>query len=127
MPPPGKAAGGRGARLRQEGRDLLAKGDAVIGRAKASRFGTLMTRLNAADFINSSFQFATYGLLCIFPFLIVITAAFGKDVRKVIVVRLGLNPEAARDLNGLISAGHQAADSDSTPAPTETAAQVSLK
>jgi membrane protein len=68
----------------------------------------MWTRLNAVDFINSAFQFATYALLCIFPFMIVITAAAGDDFRKVIIAQLVLNAQAAKDVDGLISSGSQA-------------------
>jgi len=66
------------------------------------------TRLNAADFMNSAFQFAALALLCLFPFVIVVTAALGRDPRRVIISRLGLSPAAAKDIDSLISSGHQA-------------------
>ena len=46
--------------MRGKGRALLDKGNAAVGRAKASRAGTFWTRLNAVDFMNSAFQFATF-------------------------------------------------------------------
>jgi membrane protein len=58
--------------------------------------------------MKSAFQFATFAMLCIFPLLIVIGAALGGDIRKLIITRLGLNPQAAKDVNGLIGSGHQA-------------------
>jgi membrane protein len=82
LPPPGKPMQRSGASMREKGRALIDKGNAVIGRAKATRAGAMWTRLNAVDFINSAFQFATYALLCIFPFMIVVTAAAGDDFRK---------------------------------------------
>jgi membrane protein len=108
QPPPGKPAQRSGASPRGKGRVFLDKGNAAIGRAKATRAGTMWTQLNAVDFINSAFQFATYGVLCVFPLMIVITAAAGGDFRKVIITRLGLSPPAAKDVNGLISSGSQA-------------------
>ncbi len=107
-PPPGKPAQPSGASAKGKGRALLGRGNAAIGRAKASSAGTLWTRLNAVDFINSAFQFATYGLLCVFPFMIVVTAAAGDSFTNVIITRLGLNPQAAKDVNGLIAPGSQA-------------------
>lgn len=77
-------------------------------RNEASRAGTLWTRLNAVDFMNSAFQFATYWALCIFPLLVVVTAAAGRNITKTIATRLGLNPQAAKDVDALISSGHQA-------------------
>jgi membrane protein len=58
--------------------------------------------------MNSSFAFAALGVICAFPFLAVISAASGGDVRHVIVVRMGLNARATREVNALISPGHQA-------------------
>jgi membrane protein len=107
-PPPGKPAQRSGASAREKGRALLGKGNAAIGRAKATRAGTFWTRLNAVDFINSAFQFATYALLCIFPFMIVVTAAAGDSFRNVLIAKLGLNPQAAKDVDGLIASGSQA-------------------
>jgi membrane protein len=108
LPPPDKPPQRSGASAREKGRALLGMGHKTIGRAKASPVGTLWTRLNAVDFINSAFQFATYGLLCVFPFMIVVTAAAGGSYRKVIITRLGLNPQAAKDVDGLIASGSQA-------------------
>jgi membrane protein len=107
-PPPGKPAQRSGASARAKGRALLDKGNTAIDRAKATRAGTMWTQLNAVDFINSAFQFATYALLCIFPLMIVVTAAAGGSFRKVIISRLGLNAQAAKDVDGLFSSGSQA-------------------
>ena len=82
-PPADEPAHRSGAPVRERARALLGKGNAAIVWAKATPAGILWTRLNAADFINSAFQFATYALLCIFPFMIVVTAAAGGSFRKV--------------------------------------------
>ena len=81
-PPADEPAHRSGAPVRERARALLGKGNAAIVWAKATPAGILWTRLNAADFINSAFQFATYALLCIFPFMIVVTAAAGGSFRK---------------------------------------------
>ena len=107
-PPADEPAHRSGAPARERGRALLGKGNAAIVWAKATPAGILWTRLNAADFINSAFQFATYALLCIFPFMIVVTAAAGGSFRKVLIARLGLNPQAATDVDALIASGSQA-------------------
>jgi membrane protein len=107
-PPPGTPPSQARASAREKGRTLLTKGNAAIDRAKATRAGTLWTRLNAVDFMNSAFQFAAYGLLCIFPFMIVVTAAAGDSFRNVVIARLGLNPQAAKDVDALIASGSQA-------------------
>jgi len=108
QPLPAKPAKRSGASMRDKGQALIGKGNAAIDRAKATRAGTFWTQLNTVDFINSAFQFATFLALCIFPLLIVLTAALGGSARKVITVRLGLSPQAAKDVDALISTGHQA-------------------
>jgi membrane protein len=107
-PQPAKPAKRSGVAIREKGQALVGKGNAAIDRAKATRAGTFWTQLNTVDFINSAFQFATFALLCIFPLLIVLTAALGGSTTKVIAVRLGLSPQAAKDVDALISTGHQA-------------------
>jgi membrane protein len=107
-PPPGKPAHSSGSSTRDKGRALLGKGNAAISWAMATRAGTLWTRLNAVEFMNSAFQFAAYALLCIFPFMIVVTAAAGDSFRNVIIARLGLNPQAAKDVDAIIASGSQA-------------------
>jgi hypothetical protein len=76
-------------------------------RVQASAAGQYWTRLTAADFMTSSFAFAALGALCAFPFLAAVAAATGGDSREAIV-RMGLNKEAARDVNALISSGTHA-------------------
>jgi membrane protein len=83
------------------------------GTAAAARVGTAApgrywSQLTAVDFMNSSFAFAALGVICAFPFLAVISAATGGDVRHAIIVRMGLNARAAKDVNGLISSGQGA-------------------
>jgi membrane protein len=107
QPLPAKPAKRPVASIREKGQALVGKGNAAIERAKATRGGTLWTRLNTVDFINSAFQFATFAALCIFPLLIVATAALGGNIKKVITVRLGLNPQAAKDVSALITSGNQ--------------------
>jgi membrane protein len=58
--------------------------------------------------MNSSFAFAALAVVCGFPFFAVVAAATGGDVRQAIIRRMGLNSEAASDVNGLISSGHRA-------------------
>ena len=47
-------------------------------------------------------------IVCLFPFLVVVAAIAGGDIRKTITIRMGLNAQAAQDIDGLISNGHQA-------------------
>jgi membrane protein len=73
-----------------------------------SAAGRYWSHLSSADFMNSSFAFAALAVLCAFPFLAVTSVALGGDLRTVVVARMGLNPQATKDLNGLISTGNQA-------------------
>jgi hypothetical protein len=46
-------------------------------------------------------------LVCFFPFLAVVVAATGRNTQQTITDRLGLSGQAAKDVDALISAGHQ--------------------
>ena len=88
-------------------RVVLDKGNATVNRVKTGSVGTFWTRLNAIDFMNSALMFAGLFLVCFFPFLAVVDAAAGKSTDRAITIRMGLNPQAAHDVDALISAGHQ--------------------
>jgi len=79
-----------------------------VERFERSAPGRFWSQLSTADFMNSSFAFAALAVLCAFPFLAVSSVALGGDIRKVIVARMGLDPQATRDLDGLIATGNQA-------------------
>jgi membrane protein len=79
-----------------------------VERFEHSAPGRFWSQLSAADFMTSSFAFAALAVLSAFPLLAVSSAAIGSDVRKVIVARMGLDPQATRDLDGLIAGGNQA-------------------
>jgi membrane protein len=104
-------------RLVDEGRHVLqaeAQGLAEVERHLADRFRTstpakCWSRLSALDFMNSSMQFSALALLCLFPFLIIIAAEGGGDVRPSLIRRLGLNRAAAQDVDALMSTGSHAA------------------
>jgi membrane protein len=83
---------------------------ARIERFEQSAAGRFWDQLSTADFMNSSFAFAALAVLSAFPFLAVSSAAIGGDVRKVIAARMGLTPEATRDIDGLIATGNQAVE-----------------
>jgi membrane protein len=87
---------------------LRESGTAAATRVGASAPGKYWSELTAVDFMNSSFAFAALAVICAFPFLAVISAVTGGDVRHAIIVRMGLNARAARDVNGLISSGQGA-------------------
>jgi membrane protein len=89
-------------------RALVDKGTATADRVKAGSVGTFWSRLNAVDFMNSAFVLAVFFMISLFPFLAVLDAAVGGDIRRTIITRMGLNGQAAKDVDGLISSGHQA-------------------
>lgn len=86
---------------------LRALGDRVA-RFEKSAAGRFWSQLSTADFMNSSFAFVALAVLSAFPLLAVSSAAIGSDVRQVIVARMGLSPEATRDLEGWIATGDRA-------------------
>jgi membrane protein len=79
-----------------------------VERFEASAPGRFWSHLSTADFMNSSFAFAALAVLSAFPFLAVSSAALGGDIRRVIVARMGLDPQARQDIDGLIATGNQA-------------------
>jgi membrane protein len=94
--------------LHDQERRLLDQGSHAVDRVRATTAGTFWSRLNAVDFMNSSLQFAALTVLCLFPFLIIVSAESGGDARHALVARLGLNQQAAHDVNELMSSGRHA-------------------
>jgi len=92
-------------------RRLVEHGSHAAERVRSSTAGSTWSRLNAVDFMNSSLQFAALGVLCLFPFLIIVSAGTGHDLRKTVIARLGLDHHAANDVNSLISPGNHAVTS----------------
>jgi membrane protein len=92
-------------------RRLIQSGTHVAERVKSSTAGSVWYRLNAVDFMNSSLQFAALGVLCLFPFLIIVSAGTGHDLRKTVITRMGLDQQAAHDVGTLISPGNHAVTS----------------
>jgi membrane protein len=74
-------------------------------RARDSGAGTLWSRLSALDFLGNSFQLAALSLLCFFPFLIVLTAAVGRDAATTLAGWLGLSQQAAQAVASLFPEG----------------------
>jgi membrane protein len=89
-------------------RSVRAAGAATVARVRKGGPGTYWSQLTAVDFMNSSLAFAALAVVCGFPFLAVIHASVGEDVRQAIITRMGLNDKAARDVNALIASGHHA-------------------
>jgi membrane protein len=80
-----------------------------VERLRASTTARVWSRLNAIDFMNSSIQFAALALLCLFPFLILVAAEAGGDLRPALIRRLGLDRQAAQDISQFMSRGTHAA------------------
>jgi hypothetical protein len=72
---------------------------------RTTKAGTFWSKLNAVDFMNSSLQFAALAVVCLFPFLITVSAESGGDARHALIARLGLDERAARDVDALMSSG----------------------
>ncbi|GEM_PF-741611 len=98
---------GAGASDPPKARTWRDKGAATATRVKTSSVGTFWSRLSAVDFMNSAVMFAGLFLVCFFPFLAVVDAATGRNTGRTITDRLGLNAQAAHDVDALISAGRQ--------------------
>ena len=107
---PTERAGRRQALLAKQGR-LRQEGSHVAEKMRSSAAGSLWHRLNAVDFMNSSLQFAALGVLCLFPFLVLVSAGTGHDLRQTVITRMGLDQHAAHDVNTLISPGDHAVTS----------------
>jgi membrane protein len=106
-PPSDSSTPSAEASRRPRARALLDKGSATVDRVKAGRVGTFWSRLTAVEVMNSAVVFAGLMLICFFPFLAVVDAAAGRNVQQTITIRMGLNAQAAHDVDALISTGHQ--------------------
>lgn len=113
----GPAKGGRGSKPatseetvsgRSRAGSVRAAGTAARVRLQAAAPGKYWSQLSAVDFMNSSLAFSALAVLCGFPFLAVVHAAAGQDVRQAIITRMGLNAAAAKDVNALIASGNHA-------------------
>src|SRR5262245_1525329 len=105
------------SRLQTEGEDVGASQQSWLGllqerveRFERSAAGRYWAHLSTADFMNSSFAFAALAVLSAFPFLAVTSSVVGGDIRSAIVARMGLNAQAAHDIDGFIAKGNQAVD-----------------
>jgi len=94
--------------LLEEERRLLEVESRAAEWVKATAAGTFWSKLNAVDFMNSSMQFAVLAVLCLFPFVFLVSAESGGDARHALIIRLGLDQKAAHDVNQLMSAGSHA-------------------
>jgi membrane protein len=58
--------------------------------------------------MTSATQFSALAILCLVPVLLIVATETGHDIRQTLASRMGLNPQAAKDLDKLISSGHHA-------------------
>jgi membrane protein len=91
-----------------EERRLLAMESHAAEWVKTTAAATFWTKLNAVDFMNSSMQFAVLAVLCLFPFVFLVSAESGGDARHALIARLGLDQKAAHDVDLLMSSGSHA-------------------
>jgi len=105
---PAQAGAAKRHTLHDQELRLLDQGSHAFDWMRTSTAGTFWSRLNAVDFMNSSLQFAALTVLCLFPFLVIVSAESGGDARHALVARLGLDQKAAQDVNELMSSGRHA-------------------
>jgi membrane protein len=96
-------------RLDGQARGLLEVERHVANLVQASMPGNVWSRLNAIDFMNSSMVFSALAVLCLFPFLFIVAAMVGGDARPALIRRLGLDQNAAKSIDSLMSPGTHAA------------------
>lgn len=77
--------------------------EAATGTYSGSAADDLWHRLNAVDFMNQAMILAGTLLLCVFPFLIVLSALAGRGAASSVSRRLGLNQQAAADMSHLFT------------------------
>jgi len=94
--------------------------EAAEAKYSGSAAEDLWRRLDALDFMNQAMLLAGTLLLCVFPFLIVLSALTGRGAATSFSRRLGLNQQAAADM------GHLFAPSGTTSATITTACLVLL-
>lgn len=68
-------------------------------RLEGSSAQHLWTRLNAMDFVNRGMLFAAILLLCLIPFLIIVSALAGRNAAEGMIRHFGLNQTASADVS----------------------------
>lgn len=89
--------------------------EAIREKYSRSSADSLSRRLIALDFMNQAMALAGTVLLCVFPFLIVMSALIGRSAASTFSRHLGLNQQAAADM------GHLFNSSGATSASVTTA------
>ena len=77
--------------------------EAADEKHSGSAAGELWHRLDTLDFMNQAMVLAGTMLLCVFPFLIVVSSLAGTGAASSFSIRLGLNQRAAADLGHLFN------------------------
>jgi membrane protein len=98
--PPTNQALSRPRQAIGKSRDRLTQ---VKGRAEQSTAGSLWKRLSALDFMNQAFVFASLLMICVFPFLIVVSALESQNAGHSLASHIGLNREASNIVSGLFA------------------------
>ena len=72
-------------------------------RFEATAAGSVWSRSNELGFIESSLQFSATFVLFFIPFLLVVSAAIGRDLPHALVTRDGFSARAAHDVTSLFA------------------------
>jgi membrane protein len=73
--------------------------ESVDRRYKGTSAEAVWNRLRSVDFVNRGILFAGVLFLCLFPFMLVVSALAGRNAVTSLVRHLGLTPAAAADLS----------------------------
>jgi membrane protein len=65
--------------------------------------GKVWIRLSTLGFVDSSLQFSAAFILFFIPFLLLVSAAIGRDLPHALVTRSGFSPSAAHDVTSLFA------------------------
>jgi membrane protein len=74
-------------------------------RFESTVVGKVWNRLSALGFIDSSLQFSAAFILFFIPFLLLVSAAIGRNLPHALVTRSGFSSGAARDVTSLFAHG----------------------
>jgi membrane protein len=72
-------------------------------RFEKTAVGKVWIRLSALGFVDSSLQFSAAFILFFIPFLLLVSAAIGRDLPHALVTRSGFSPSAAHDVTSLFT------------------------
>jgi membrane protein len=75
-------------------------------RFEATVFGKVWNRLSSLGFVDSSLQFSAAFILFFIPFLLLVSAAIGRDLPHALVTRSGFGSAASHDVTSLFAHSH---------------------